>query len=513
MPPTSCPSCGPASTIITDPDTNALICLSCGAEVGPSSLFINQIPLTCSGGIDQTAVSYVSSFTYLDRKIRGATAFLKALADRLGLSALRAEEALQLARDATDGSLALEGTLFLKDLSASCVYIVARRHNLPLSISEVASSVGSDPHDLSLLIKRISLTLSLPPLPSFDSGAALERFVKSSSLLKSSSKTGEIIGQGRFLLYCSTKWSLSTGRHPLPVIAAVLAIVVQGLGFKEVGVDEMAGELGVVVSTSRVRYRELVGVLVRVARVLLPWGKDVEEGNLVGNLPVLIRLMELKAKGREDEGFLEGFRVGRLLEGIEGGLKVGGRGKEGEYFRNEKKGLGFSDGVKISGEGVLRVSESVGERVKRLKNGGKRKRGFNGGGFEEEEGFGLRLDLDEKRWKCMKGLSVDEVLSLDVGFDALPPSFVRGVELRELRRERIEKAKCRIEKVRTGCDDLKEGEKKREKKRARKRKGGVDDCMDWEDCIIELLLLHGVNEGEIEEGQYRRLLDLHVYGS
>jgi transcription factor IIIB subunit 2 len=42
-------------------------------------------------------------------------------------------------------------------------------------------------------------------------------------------------------------------------------------------------------------------------------------------------------------------------------------------------------------------------------------------------------------------------------------------------------------------------------KKRRKR----DACrgIDWEDCIIELLLLHGANEAEIEQGQYKRLLD------
>jgi transcription factor IIIB subunit 2 len=48
-----------------------------------------------------------------------------------------------------------------------------------------------------------------------------------------------------------------------------------------------------------------------------------------------------------------------------------------------------------------------------------------------------------------------------------------------------------------------------------KKRKKRDSCngIDWEDCVIELLLLHGANEEEIEQGQYKRLLDLHVFSA
>ena len=49
-------------------------------------------------------------------------------------------------------------------------------------------------------------------------------------------------------------------------------------------------------------------------------------------------------------------------------------------------------------------------------------------------------------------------------------------------------------------------------RKRKKREVGIKG-IDWEDCIIELLLLHQVDEDEIEEGQYNRLLDLHVFNS
>jgi transcription factor IIIB subunit 2 len=47
----------------------------------------------------------------------------------------------------------------------------------------------------------------------------------------------------------------------------------------------------------------------------------------------------------------------------------------------------------------------------------------------------------------------------------------------------------------------------------KRREKGACNGIDWEDCVIELLLLHGANEAEIEQGHYKRLLDLHVFTS
>ena len=47
--------------------------------------------------------------------------------------------------------------------------------------------------------------------------------------------------------------------------------------------------------------------------------------------------------------------------------------------------------------------------------------------------------------------------------------------------------------------------------RTRRRKTKV--YVDWEDLIIETLLLHQVHEEEIEKGHYGTLLELHVFNS
>ena len=49
-------------------------------------------------------------------------------------------------------------------------------------------------------------------------------------------------------------------------------------------------------------------------------------------------------------------------------------------------------------------------------------------------------------------------------------------------------------------------------RKRKKRVVGIKG-IDWEDCIIEFLLLHQVDEDEIKEGKYNRLLGLHVFNS
>jgi len=117
-----------------------------------------------------------------------------------------------------------------------------------------------------------------------------------------------------------------------------------------------------------------------------------------------------------------------------------------------------------------------------------------------------------------KKLLLKQILEKDVGLDALPPSFVTGCRVYKRRREKINVAKVRINRVmhpsRTdlveSCDSCSlESVHAKKKKRNRRR---VND-IDWEDFIIETLLLHEVKEEEIEKGHYNTLLDLHVFNS
>ncbi|XP_057821910.2 plant-specific TFIIB-related protein PTF2 isoform X2 [Cryptomeria japonica] len=128
-------------------------------------------------------------------------------------------------------------------------------------------------------------------------------------------------------------------------------------------------------------------------------------------------------------------------------------------------------------------------------------------------------------------ISMQQLLNTQEDSDALPPSFVASVEARARRCDKINAAKLRINEVKKSiskylCWKDNAGQSYEEqikdklrqtsalsllsKKRKRKNeKSGID----WEDYIIECLLLHEADENQIEDGHYSALLDLHVFKS
>jgi transcription factor IIIB subunit 2 len=181
--------------------------------------------------------------------------------------------------------------------------------------------------------------------------------------------------------------------------------------------------------------------------------------------------------------------------------------------------------------------------------------------LKELGNFG-KVPSRRKRWKTdwelepwdnnarTKNKPLEDEAEIDIGYDAPPPSFTAGIDLQKRRRARIEAAKCRISEIRKapatrianaidspshlGHKHVCPPQKNIRKNQWRKRRDDKDhlteisnttDCVkkrkkrdscngiDWEDCVIELLLLHGANEEEIEQGQYKRLLDLHVFSA
>ncbi|KAG0524365.1 hypothetical protein BDA96_07G204600 [Sorghum bicolor] len=206
----------------------------------------------------------------------------------------------------------------------------------------------------------------------------------------------------------------------------------------------------------------------------------------------------------------------------------------------------------ISEKGLSDAYQNVLNRLAQLQKLGKVGKGADRrkrlkGGLELEP----CMDAVNVGWK--KNMLLEDVVDIDIGYDAPPPSFTAGMELQKERRARIEAAKQRIDAIRkapaapaakaNNSEDVVSNEyapppqkltrKSRGGKklddtdhillsdnmadssgvRKKRRRRGSCDGIDWEDCIIELLLLHGANEDEIEQGQYRRLLELHVFSA
>ncbi|KAK4440041.1 Plant-specific TFIIB-related protein PTF2 [Sesamum alatum] len=519
-----CKSCR-NRTLVPDDVTGNMVCASCGV-VQDFDNFQAHI-----GGVTGEAGTYVRVGTvgsgsvrnYKENKIFEAQKLIEDFMFKLGLSGSKSHEVKLLVEKITDAEYG-QGKWFPVFVGA-CAYVVMRKDQKMLPIVEVADLVGCDVYELGRMISRVVDFIDLK-LPEFDIVKSFERSIKS---CPSFGKVPEdvvqrMLQQGVFLIQCLIKWFVTTGRKPMPVVAAVLLFVGE-LNQVHVKIEDLAKELHVAVITCRRRYKELLERLVAVAKAL-PWGKDVTVKNIVKNAPFVIQYMEMKSTTnctRKGESFED---VQYDMEGLVGDClskEIGYRfdsytaeDSSSQYFEVDhasNSSSDYPDKFQISPESLTMIYSNFLDEVSLVKAteeigiGNKRKR---------RKMFDLQACTDWWLGKSdlSKKLLLKQILEKDVGLDAMPPSFDKACLVRGKRQEKIKAAKLRIQRIMhpgiatSGYSndiclfDTEKSEKKRKKMK-------VD--MDWEDLIIETLLLHNVKEEEIENGHYNVLLALHVF--
>ncbi|WCJ27190.1 zinc ion binding transcription regulators [Euphorbia peplus] len=524
----ACYQCGHRS-ISRDDVTGSLVCESCGtvqrfdnyhaatwSADGPQGVFIRV------GGSGSGSV-----LNYRDKKIFEANNLIDDITFKLDLISRRSEIKAMISK-ITDGEFGT-GDWF-RVLIGACAYVVVRSANKSLSIAEIGDVIGRDVHELGRMIARVVEHLGLE-LPEFDIVGSFEKVLRnlSSSGRIEGDKVERMREQGVFLIQCATKWFLTTGRRPLPIVAAVLVLVAELNGVPGMKIEEMARRVHAAVSTSKTRYRELLEAIVKAAQVL-PWGKDVTVKNAVKNAPFVLRHMEMKlmAKDNGEECLgsgdfdLEEVVSQCLRKEVEYGIDVDAtKSDESRYFEvgNDSSlndvGVDDFDKLQLSHECLSmaydKFLKEVGcgkfEGVTEKGQRGKSKRGVE---LHPAEWWNGKTELSKK-------LLLKQILEKDVGLNPMPPSFVNGVMAVERRQAKISAAKSRIEKImHPGNADLSDTYEicvpEDLHARKKKRKTCAKD-IDWEDFVIEMLLLHQVKEEEIEHGHYNTLLGLHVFNS
>lgn len=518
-----------------DDITGNLICATCGI-VQEFDNFDAQL-----GGLNGPQGTFVrvgtagtgTLYSYKEKKVFEAQKLIDYFTSRLGLSGPISNDVKTMIARITDEEFG-QGDWF-PILIGACAYVVMRKDNKSLPIAEVASVIGTDIYELGRMVARVVDFLGLKgpqEFPEFDVVGSFERAVRTSLSFSrlGRDKVERIRKQGVFLVQCAVKWFLTTGRRPLPVVAAVLVLVGE-LNGVDTRIEDVAREVHANVSTSRLRYRELLESLVEVAQAL-PWGKDVTLKNVVKNAPFVIQYMERKSMAKPidmtratKESEVVGVDLGDVIseclrKDVEYGIDVNSRENDSQYFEVEENS-GFArsgdddlDRMKISHECLsFFYNEFLNEagHEKSMEGSGEVR------GRKRKRGFELHACRDwwNGKSELTKKLLLRQILEKDVGLDALPPSFVSGCRVYKRRRKKINAAKLRIKRVMdpSGPDliesiDICSSEDARAvKKRNRKRVSDVD----WEDLIIETLLLHEVREEEIEKGHYNTLLEVHVF--
>ncbi|KAI8525668.1 hypothetical protein RHMOL_Rhmol13G0248000 [Rhododendron molle] len=524
-----CSSCGERS--LADDDDGNSFCASCGAVQdfdnfqhslggisGPTGTFVH----TGSAGSGSTF-----NYNYKETKIYYAKQNIERITSLFDFSPSKENEVRVMVETVTEGEYG-QGDWF-PVLIGACAYIVMRRDNKSLALVEVGDKVGCDVHELGRMVSRVVQFMRLK-LPEFDIVDSFQRAVRTCFVsLDNVDKVGRMLKQGIFLVQCMVKWYLTTGRRPLPVVVAVLVFVAQ-LNAVNVRIEDVAMAFHVAVVTCKLRYKELLESLVKVAQVL-PWGKDITVKNMVKNAPFVLEYMELKSMSKRGEkrkvvdhvGLDMDDLVGSCLsEEAEYGLDNHGVENDSQYFKVQDKRsspsgtIDYLETLKISHECLSMMYSEYSNEISNTDY-------FEEGGCKNRRKKGRGFDLLDCRewWKGKSELSrkllLEKILEKDVGLVAMPPSFVAGCLGYQRRREKIKAAKLRINKI-MGPQNGDSGDNGNlcisdgvnvGKKRRRRLKVYVD----WEDFIIETLLLHQVHEEEIEKGHYNTLLDLYVFNS
>lgn len=459
---------------------------------------------------------------YKEIKVYHALNLIQDFMSRLGFSPEKSEEVRLMVHNVTEGEYG-QGQWF-PVLIGACSYVVMRKDHKMLPVGEVADAVGCDVYELGRMIGRVVDFFDLK-LPEFDIVNAFERSLKNCPSFSDVEEdlVKRMLQQGVFLVQCLIKWFITTGRRPMPVVAAVLVFVAE-LNQVDVKIEDLAMELHIATATCRRRYKELLERLVEVARNL-PWGKDVTVKNILKNASSVMQYMELKSCSRENksiEGFncdVEGLVEGCLSKQIGYGYDTNSVEEDcsSKYFEMDSLPHMASenpDKFQISPESLSLVYTNYLEELSLVEANGEVD-AVNRRRRQKTMNLQHYSDWWSGESDMSKRLILKKILAKDVGLNPSPPSFDRACLSRCTRREKIKAAKLRILRVMHPriAGSVQSNEVtviEPEKSRKKRRKDAAD--IGWEDLIIETLLLHNVKEEEIEKGHYNTLMDLHVFG-
>ncbi|KAL4201393.1 hypothetical protein AMTRI_Chr02g258460 [Amborella trichopoda] len=533
-------------SIIQDPFTGTLVCNSCGLEhdgtnfVSPSEGYgenqrsfgpsVNR-PTYFSAVINGRRIHIKGEYNYKDQKKAHAKKALDGISSVLGLSEARVRDVKEMVESITDGEWGL-GRWF-SVLIGACVCVVARQKKLPFTMTKIAAASNCDVDELGRMYIKVRKFLDLQ-LPGVDIISSFNHAVQTLDILSdiSKEKKDNLIKHGHLLLQYSVKWYLTTGRHPLPMVAAVLAFVANVYKV-EVGLAQISEVLCARVSTCVQRYKELQYMEMKSKSKPL-------EGKDASHLPADLRTLgshtaDVESVCSKALDMLQERTNARhyvLARHPKGELQFSNVASTSNHENNELQIFGNDDIMKfkLSEECLCRTyfdflnrSPSVKPLIQNLE-GQVKKRKTNA----IQSSLECRFDRYANTSMGLKErFPINAILESDVGSNILPPSFLANMHASMRRREKINAAKLRIceimkpmssftsesqNGVTIDLDDDDGNYPSQCMPFKKKRKCGCEgNNIDWEDNIIEILLLHQVSEEEIVKGHYRSLLDRYVF--
>ncbi|KAH7430603.1 hypothetical protein KP509_08G005300 [Ceratopteris richardii] len=412
---------------------------------------------------------------------------------------------------------------WIEVLIGTCIYIVARQHRLPLSAAQIASTVNCAPKDVLRVYNRVLNYLEIESCP-FDPIVHFDKFMSSHSafVCLGEDTLNRLVEQGHCLLHYGLEWSLTSGRHPLALVAAVVAIVGKANNIK-VDLDLISRELYVYPKTSRLRLREYFVSLIGFAQ-LLPWGKDITFKTLTRHLPFLLQYMAARTKVDSRSHVKRKFLPSDSVASAQKQCSSA----EDTALRHIAKALYAKYGTRIKSilenqsldvvkdeDGIPSPEEEISHPLKKQK--------VNEEGYPSVET--CRQDTKLKVGRKTGKATVDATL-----WKPLPPSFVANTAAIARRTAKVDAAKKRIAAVKQemgkylpseeiqGCNNgmalqlegsdffpmMQHLESPALSMEARvlENKKVCDGTLDAEDLIIQYCLVRGADEEILKAGYY-----------
>ncbi|KAH8934279.1 hypothetical protein BDL97_18G074900 [Sphagnum fallax] len=380
---------------------------------------------------------------------------------------------------------------WIEILVGACIYIAIRQSQLPLTLLEVAATVDCNVVELAQMYQRVLKALEID-LPDTDLVVFLDRAISTLSTVKlGKDMTRQLSKQGGLLLECAREWFISTGRRPLPVVAAVLALILDANQI-DVNFDEVVRELYSNNETSKARLKELQEALVGVGKNL-PWGQDITVKTLRRHMPFLLQYLEMDMKCKKK-------RKSSVLTSISTeGITMTSNSKQKDVHHAKR----LQTGTEVSLVAELQEQAMSSEQYRTMpssegKAGSIRPPPSDQEAHTPEQPTSVELQL----LRVMKMKQAE--------WEALPPSFLASREARNRRCAKISAAKDRISKAKKML--ITQVPKKRNEpltsiprnevpvdtsehpKVAPPGSSGQESevSIDWEDLLIEYLILGGV---------------------
>jgi transcription factor IIIB subunit 2 len=189
-------------------------------------------------------------------------------------------------------------------LIASCVYIVCRQNNKPITLLDVADAIGCNVFKLGEYYRDVLNTLQIT-INEIDPALFIERALN--KLMEYAHEDNNpidrtaIVNQAIRLVNIAKREWLTVGRKPTAIAAASLLIALQTSSLqKYASIETLASTLQTSVRTIRDRQKELNEILIAIGKQL-PWGEQITINNLHLHLSSILKYLEFVHSKTESE--------------------------------------------------------------------------------------------------------------------------------------------------------------------------------------------------------------------